>query len=881
MHIPVSTSMSTDASDTSREEVVEAVENLTFDDAQADITGGWNTASDPTHLCGETPSLSLSNWLARPRRIGVFNWATTLDETFSPWNLFFSSPTVIAKIRRFAMFRGDLHLRVVINGSPFLYGRAIVAYQPLGPSNYVYKYLEGNCTSSLAQPIIAYLSQCPHEFLDPSRNHSIELVCPFMTNKNWARLYREDELPLSGDNIPDIDVLGEVMFKSINDLQQGNDGGGSPEVDVTVFAWVENVALAVPTATNISDPATLWLPEGKRSTRRKTRISDPPPDKESEEAADQKLTVSMVASAVADGLGMLTSVPVIGPFAKAGSIASSAVSSVAKIFGFSRPVQLADTHRFYNHNFGNLAATAGGWVGQKLSVDPNNAVTLDPRVTGMSTEDELAIQSLATRESYLTTVTWTDTNAPMTSSATLFRCANTPMLTAVDATNVPLSQAVMEPTPMAFAATPFTYWKGELKYRFQVVASQYHRGKVAFLFEPSMDAQAVLAGVDSLDYNSQFVQVYDIQELDNVEIVIPWASSRPFLECNLQETAPSASGVVQFFPSASTPAAVLVTELGTAANGFVELRVVNSLASASSTPTPIQINVYVSCDNLTVAQPRDVLTSALGVDPAAAPATLWLPEGDVIDGFDTTTSGRSRPIHSDSSGADRITEVLMGETIPSFRSLLKRFDHEYTVRFDTSAAADDGVLVLRGGIYPPQYTYNTALPTDYTKNGYITMFEYLRLAYLAMRGSYRRILMPDKHDQFSLVRVGNDDTITFTPNISLRGCREYPPAASFAGATTNGIPSNQGIMWESPYYSPNRFFCGLAGPTYRLNDVLSAYDFDGAVNSAPYNVPGWDARVTIKTSDSDIAFLHVSAAAGDDFTFCGFLAAPPRYIVVS
>jgi hypothetical protein len=205
-----------------------------------------------------------------------------------------------------------------------------------------------------------------------------------------------------------------MFIQQMNSLKLGNnlDPGGL-SVNITVFAWAEDVKLAVPTAKSVAVAPSTLVKEAKV-----VKLGGGNSKKESAETTQGKATISTVASAFSKSFGALKNVPLIGPFATAGSIAASSISDVAKIFGYSRPVQMSDTFRYQPQPISNTAATVGAYTGERLAVDPLNEVTIDPRVGNMPAEDELTISSIASRESYLTTITWTKDEQPLTGSAT-------------------------------------------------------------------------------------------------------------------------------------------------------------------------------------------------------------------------------------------------------------------------------------------------------------------------------------------------------------------------------------------------------------------------------------------------------------------------------
>jgi hypothetical protein len=167
--------------------------------------------------------------------------------------------------------------------------------------------------------------------------------------------------------------------------------------------------------------------------------------------------VSRPAGIVAKIAGKLTSVPYIGMYARATEIAAGAVSTVATMFGYSRPIVLEDIRPYKPTYLGNMANTNVPDSCQKLTLDVKQETTIDPRVMGLGDTDELVISSIAQRPSYLTQFGWTIA-AP---SETLLW--NTEVSPVVWSTRPDGSLSF---PACVFAALPFGRWRGSMKYRF-------------------------------------------------------------------------------------------------------------------------------------------------------------------------------------------------------------------------------------------------------------------------------------------------------------------------------------------------------------------------------------------------------------------------------
>ena len=74
---------------------------------------------------------SLSEFLSRPVRIANITWLEsntvgTVLSTMFPWGDFFSDSRIKVKLQNYAFLSCDLHVKVVVNASPFYYGSMIM-----------------------------------------------------------------------------------------------------------------------------------------------------------------------------------------------------------------------------------------------------------------------------------------------------------------------------------------------------------------------------------------------------------------------------------------------------------------------------------------------------------------------------------------------------------------------------------------------------------------------------------------------------------------------------------------------------------------------------------------------------------------------------------
>jgi hypothetical protein len=207
----------------------------------------------------------------------------------------------------------------------------------------------------------------------------------------------------------------------------------------------------------------------------------------------------------------------IGNYARATEIAAGAVKEMAMLFGFSRPTGIQPITEVVQRQVGNMATANLQYTSQKLKLDSKNETTIDPRTTGLSGADELDIVSLAKRQSYLTNFPW---NVSTVSETLLWNSFVSPLMYDVDNVSEPTA---LHMTPSCWVSVPFRYWRGSMEFRFQVVCSNYHKGRLKIVYEPYFFGSTG-------EYNVQYVHIVDIADTTDFTVRVGWGNPKPFFE---------------------------------------------------------------------------------------------------------------------------------------------------------------------------------------------------------------------------------------------------------------------------------------------------------------------------------------------------------------
>jgi hypothetical protein len=847
---------------------------------------------------GMNETFLLQKFLQRPATIYDTTWPTGshTNVVLDVWDLWSSNPTVRNKLTNYAYFKGDLKLKIAFSGTPFHYGKVLISYQPYAYLNYNLELYDTYLAYpfTLRNKYLNYLSQAHQTVVvDIKENEPVELTIPFISPKTAFRLFNDSAAIITNaTSFTDFLVAGQLRMSTINVPRVANTDAATA-ISVNVYAWCPNSTLSVPTATNMNIDAQSERTSRPKNRKRKPKSNnsngrnsdsyqrgyrDGVSDAESDDdefdfdsyepsnlggrmmkGAGQALTkaatrgpdeytdpgpLTKVATAVSGFAANLSEVPVIGKFAKATSTVSAGLSKVFNLFGWSKPVQLAPPIFVSNQPWARSAVSGGHSMVEKLALDNKNEVSVDPSIAGATDlHDELAITTLASKESFFTTFQWSSANVAM--DTLLFTGAVTPYYSDSSLHN---GFVIAQYTAMAYAALPFKFWRGTITYRFEIVASRFHRGKLLIAFEPNI-AQFLTITSTTTKLNQQNTLIVDIQETQDVEFDVEWCTEKLWLENNFN---------VDIRSVAATPSAVGITLTQVLADfnnenslGLVYVQPFNELVQPSSS-APVEVNVYVHCKNLEVAAPDTARLSEFN------------PRQKVVPQSETTT----KVLVTGTKNADEAALMCFGEKVGSFRALLKRWTHWFSF---TSAIPGSDTRVFT-------CTY-TPLSMNTIRKQPECFIAYLTPAFLGIKGSIRL-----RHrGVFRSLRIPPSSTTTLDWPVSWRrgNYSNIRPSASFnvTSAAPTPSPVRAGISglapyllrnnasWEVefPYYSPNFFVFGF-NEGYGLDAYASLPDNN-------YMMPGLTECECHWPMEGECLNM-IDFQAGEDYTLMHFNGAP-------
>lgn len=290
----------------------------------------------------------------------------------------------IPKIQNHQYFKANIRVKLTLNTNPFVAGRFYLTYSPYEKA--IVQSRQQQWASRAG--VTAY----PGVEIDAQLNNSVEMVIPFPSYKEAYVLTGEPE-----------NFVTLYLF-ALTDITGQKDSTGP--IDITIFAWFEDIILNMPTLKTVQDKAQSLPPaiasvsaQDKKRLRigrqlEKLKASDPASYSRAlsllrlrevdlqvqAEATTQGPigTISGAVSGVADIVGKIP-IPIVSEIANGVGWIADIVGGIANIFGWSRPnsyTQVAPLQnvpgKFYTHTMAEDQSVSLALSNKNELTQPNN-----------------------------------------------------------------------------------------------------------------------------------------------------------------------------------------------------------------------------------------------------------------------------------------------------------------------------------------------------------------------------------------------------------------------------------------------------------------------------------------------------------------------------
>lgn len=760
---------------------------------------------------GVTPA-DLKAFLSRPVKIYDYTWtgaqAVGTNATIQPWKLYFQNSVIKNKLENFAYLRANMKLKIVLSASPFHYGSMLISYTPLPGFK---STINGGVNTPVRE------SQKPHVWIYPQDNAGGEIMLPFLYPKQWLTI----------KDLTDFTYMGDLYLYVVNQLKNANNTA-APTVGIQIFAWAEDFELSGYT------PAAAL----QSSDEYDGPISGP-------------------ASAVASMAGKLSDVDGIGKFATAAQIGATSIAKISSLFGFTNTPSIDTVKALKPQAFPHLASPEISYAVEKLTLDPKNELSVDPKIWGCDTQDELNIKYICTREAYLWNENWTTTDAV---DAQLVALHVTPhsYWPIVSGSNVLVAQ-----TPLSMVNQLFGYWRGDLIYRFKVVCSKFHRGRLRVSWDPNGNGTGTVFSSDNTA--AMQTSIIDINSTTEFEFRVPFRQATPWLRTK------------QTYSIASWPVDVagITSYVQGYDNGIITIEVLSPLTGPEDTST-VGIQVFVrGAENIEFAAPRDVDYLLSHFTPQSS------------DDLEMVSPERSKV------ESEQYLEYF-GEKITTLRSLLARYALTDATPFGMGSPLNNfSNLSYATSRYPRSFGYdvngltsvrnqanNATVNFNMSRNIPLT---FILPAFVGYRGSIMRSYNFDGgSNPISHIRAFRSQATNIQQIVSnnsynsssdfTRWLFQYCNSAGVGGQCLTTQRTNQGLNVLWPNYSRMLFQSTSPSKATKFDETLSPQD------EAYVDTGIVEAIVNYNNLASDkIVTMWEYAASGPDFSPVYFLCAPMIY----
>lgn len=420
-----------------------------------------------------------------------------------------------------------------------------------------------------------------------------------------------------------------------------------------------------------------------------------------------------------------------------------------------------------------------------------------------------------------------------------------------------------------------------MKFRFQIVASSFHKGRLKITYDPSYPL--------TNEYNTNYTYIIDLAKERDFTVQIGWGHEKSLINHRnpIQDPVPYSTSALGADP---------LNE----ANGIISVYVVNDLTVPNSTTNnDIGVNVFVSaCDDFEVFDPdsrniEDLTWFQPQMGEIFSPQMAEIggesmnqPDADLTKREDEPMKEEpSQTMAPTLSDQDHTSCVYYGDPITSFRQCLKRYNYHSAV---APALTSVSLLKLRNSNFPyyrgyaPGAVHETIVPAPATPYNYckMTLLNYVTPAFTCRRGGLRwkyfrtggslqeTALMQVSRDASNVGVYDQQETAVITQGSGTRFDRvrqaEVLLPHTWDGAVATSTRQNPVIEAEIPFYTNVRFF-----PAKQANLTGSGVGFQ------TYH---WLSTVW-ESATSDYALIHSYVSVGEDFNLGFFTGAPVAWRV--
>lgn len=429
---------------------------------------------------------------------GVFETITLPDDMLI-------DPLYSNKLSGYGGVRGTIRIKFCLNANPYQQGRILMAFIPLAQIP--------NALPNIRLQNLTTITQLPHVEMDFSCDREMEIDIPYTSPGMYY------------DTSVELNPWGQLFCYIYSPLKVGT---GVNTVTYTAFASFVKADLILMNPcidTSVSErirkrreshlARSKLVPHMKVVARRSKKKA--PTEHETEALA--KGPVSSALATVSSVAGSLGRIPLLSTIAGPVSWAASVASGLASAFGYSRPTNEEMTARMVQ-NVAAYPATGDGLdSSQPLGLSVSNKIQVLPGFAG-SNRDEMSFDHLVQIPTYVSSFNWTTSTVEGTALYGTYLSPNSLCVLSLMDGGVPYFQC----TPLGFLASLFKFCRGNIRFKFKLIKTDSHSGRLVVAFNPINSAPFTL---DESSYLHR--TVIDISMGNEFEVECPFVYSAPYM----------------------------------------------------------------------------------------------------------------------------------------------------------------------------------------------------------------------------------------------------------------------------------------------------------------------------------------------------------------
>lgn len=538
------------------------------------------------------------------------------------------------KIRNFRYFKGTCVFKFMTNANPFTQGRFWISIAPGQELRKCYRQTDKTLASLTSYPGIE---------LDVQTNTSATLSVPFLAEKDAI------ETAI-------VESYAQVNVYSLCPIS--SPGLANQKLSFQVFAWIEDLELIGPT------------PLGSTVPNMRNQFNQTPSEKiqanlqVAREAKGPVEEISNKINTISDAIkdSPLGSIPLVGTAASAISWVSSAVSGVASIFGWSRPIDGSHSSAFVNVPGRGYGSTVAKDSSVALALSNENSIG-EVVNNFPSTIDEMSLEYVCGRPAVVSTTQWLQNSAK---NALITMLPVGPQIypgpvaeTIADSNRRQIvgtgasKRYRYDMTLFEYVASHFTHWRADLHYRITLTKTPFHSGRLEIFFVPGQLSEAEIFSAALADATNTYRQIIDITNQNEINISIPYTSPYVMSKVALDAT--------------------IDNTLESRPIGWLVIRQLTPLIMPETVSPFVTVQVWKWASNVTFAGPTDIgLEDVITVAPPPPPSRGYEKvEANLEINVATDAKAIEHVVWGKENKVDLIApSTVAGEKLFSLRSLI-------------------------------------------------------------------------------------------------------------------------------------------------------------------------------------------------------------------